>query len=140
MDTPDIGKPGIPNPNKPVSLSKDLDKPIPLDNVDSGKKSVSHSPLDLGGSRPVGVQNVQKPAVHVAQTVNKAVQMPQNTRITGIKNFFAKLHPGAIEFLDEQITDWLKKNPSIILKQTNTTVGELQAKNTEPNLIITVWY
>ncbi len=141
MDNLDAGKPVNPNPNKPISLGKDLDKPIPLDDLDLGKKSVSHSPLDLGGSRPVGVQKVQKPAASpVAQAVNTAVQMPQIARITGVKTFFTKLHPGAIEFLDEQIGEWLKKNPSISIRQTNTTVGELQAKNTEPNLIITVWF
>jgi hypothetical protein len=140
MDNLDVGKPGNPSPNKPISLGKDMDKPIPLDDVDLGKKSVSHSPLDLGGSHPVGVQKMQKPAVNTAPSVNKPVQAPQIPRITGIKNFFAKLHPGAIEFLDEQIIEWLKKNPSIIVKQTNTTVGDLQAKNTEPNLIITIWY
>lgn len=140
MDNLDISKPGNPNPNKPVSPGKDMDKPIPLDNKNAGIKNVSHSPLDLGGSRPVVVQKTDKPAASPAQTVSKAVQIPQTARITSIKTFFAKLHPGAVEFLDEQITEWLKKNPSIILKQTNTTVGELQAKNTEPNLIITVWY
>jgi hypothetical protein len=59
---------------------------------------------------------------------------------TGVKTFFTKLHTGAIDFLDEQITNWLKQNPGIIIKQTNTTVGEVQGKKTEPNIIITVWY
>ena len=61
-------------------------------------------------------------------------------RITGVRTFFTKLHPGAINFLDEQITEWLKKNPDITIKRTNVTVGEIQAKKTEPNILITVWY
>jgi hypothetical protein len=61
-------------------------------------------------------------------------------RITSCKTFFTKLHPGAIEFLDEQISNWLKANPSIVIKHTNVTTGEVQAKKTEENILITVWY
>ena len=43
-------------------------------------------------------------------------------------------------FLDEQITRWLAENPGIQIKQTNTATGEVEAKKTEPNIIITVWY
>jgi hypothetical protein len=58
----------------------------------------------------------------------------------GVKTFFTKLHAGAIEFLDEQITNWLKDNPGITIKRTNTVTGEIQGTKTEPNIIVTVWY
>jgi hypothetical protein len=61
-------------------------------------------------------------------------------RITGVKTFFAKLHPGAIEFLNDQIMTWLKENPGISIKHTNISTGDVQGKNTEANLIIIVWY
>ena len=61
-------------------------------------------------------------------------------RITGCKTFFTKLHAGAIEFLDDQITGWLKDNPNIVLKSTDVSVGEVAAKKTEPNILIVVWY
>ena len=61
-------------------------------------------------------------------------------RIGGVKTFFTKLHAGAIDFLDQQITRWLKENPGVTVKRTNTVVGEIQAKKTEPNILITVWY
>ncbi len=67
-------------------------------------------------------------------------QTVSGDRITGVKTFFTKLHPGALPFLDEQITDWLRNNPGVIVKQTSTTTGEVQGKNTEPNIIITIWY
>ena len=62
------------------------------------------------------------------------------SRITGVKTFFTKLHPGAIDFLDEQIAGWLRDNPEIEIKQTNVNTGDVQSKKTEPNIIITVWY
>ena len=116
----------------PIPLDDDLDKPIPLDDDDAGRASVSRSPLSLGGSN---MAEAAKPAVK-----KDAVKIASTARITGVKTFFTKLHPGAMEFLDEQISKWLKDNPGIVIKQTNTTSGEVQAKKTEPNIIITVWY
>jgi len=69
-----------------------------------------------------------------------AEKIVSTDQITGVKTFFTKLHPGAIEFLDEQITAWLKQNPGITIKHTNTVTGEVQGKKSEPNIIITVWY
>lgn len=120
--------------------------PIPF-NDDAGAKSVSHSPLDLGGTAPVTQQApapkpVVKPSPPVTPaTMAKAASRPPSARrIEGVKTFFTKLHPGAIEFLDEQITRWLSENPQVEVKLTNVTVGEVQAKKTEPNILITVWY
>jgi len=61
-------------------------------------------------------------------------------RITSCKTFFTKLHPGAIKFLEEQITAWLKENPTVFIKRTNVIMGEVQEKKTEPNIVIVVWY
>ena len=74
----------------------------------------------------------------VIKDTGKKVSWPD--RITGIKNFYTKLHPGAIEFLDEQICKWLMDNPGVTVKHTNTVTGDIVAKKTEPNIIITVWY
>jgi len=116
----------------PIPLDDELDKPIPLGDDDAGRASVSRSPLSLGGSKTA---EGAKPAVK-----KDAGKMASTDQITGVKTFFTKLHPGAMEFLDEQINKWLKDNPGIAIKQTNTTTGEVQAKKTEPNIIITVWY
>lgn len=124
--------------NQPRPVKKDIDKPIPFDNPDPGESGVSHAPLDLGGTSPVKIPKIEPPKP--ATTTKPAVKAASTSRITGVKTFFTKLHPGAMNFLDEQITRWLKENPGIQIKQTNTTTGEVQAKKTEPNIIITVWY
>ena len=90
-------------------------------------KTTPANPQDTPKSQ---VTSVQIPAASI---------VPQ-ARITGIKTFYAKLHGGSISFLDEQVTNWLKDNPNITIKCTNIVVGEIIAKNTEPNLIVTVWY
>jgi hypothetical protein len=119
-----------------LSGNDDLDGPISSDDG-AGQMRVSHSPLNLGGGSAVEVPKspVQKPVVS-KPTDNKG----STDRITGIKTFFTKLHAGAMEFQDEQITKWLQENPGIQIKLTNTTTGEIQGKKTEPNIIITVWY
>jgi len=128
----------INNPlNQPGSINKDIDKPIPFDDSDLGEKGVSHAPLDLGGTSPIQISKDEMPKPAGKKPTEKTAS---TDRIVGVKTFFTKLHPGAINFLDEQITRWLTENPGIKVKRTNVTTGELQAKKTEPNIIISVWY
>lgn len=134
--------------NQPVTPGKDADKPpIPFDDSDSNDKGVSHAPLDLGGTAPVQIPKVempkptaQKPTAQKPTAKKTTAQSASTDRIEGVKTFFTKLHPGALNFLDEQITRWLTENPDVQIKRTNITTGEVQAKKTEPNIIITVWY
>jgi hypothetical protein len=125
------------NINDPIPLDQDLDKPIPLEDISIGGGGVSHAPLDLGGSSPVEAPKIKVPQPAAKKPAEKIVS---GERIAGVKTFFTKLHPGAINFLDEQITKWLTENPEVIVKRTNIVTGVIQAKKTEPNIIITVWY
>ena len=148
MDNPDFKNPAFPNVNQPAPQSDDvdkpiplelegLDKPIPLDPPATAKPGVSHAPLDLGGPPAASAPQIWMPQ----QAAKKAdAKVVSTDRITGVRTFFTKLHPGALNFLDEQISNWLKENPGISIKRTNVTVGEVQAKKTEPNIVITVWY
>ena len=135
---------GGPNLNDPIPFDQDLDKPIPLEDISiggggsgGGSGGISHAPLELGGNNPVTKPKIEVPSATVKKPTEKVVS---SDRITGIKTFFTKLHPGAINFLDEQITKWLTENPEVVIKRTNMITGPIQAKKTEPNIIITVWY
>jgi len=116
-----------------IGPSEERNAPIPFDDDDT---SVSHSPLDLGG----GTVEISK--IKAAEPIAKkpAEKIVSAERITGIKTFFTKLHAGSIDFLDEQITKWLKENPGITIKRTNTVTGEVVGKKSEPNIIVTIWY
>ena len=122
----------------PIPLDQDLDKPIPLEDISigggGGGGGVSHSPLELGGNNPVTKPKIEVPG---ATTKKQTAKVVSGDRITGVKTFFTKLHPGAINFLDEQITKWLTENPEVVIKRTNIITGPVQAKKTEPNIIIT---
>ena len=127
------------NINDPIPLDQDFDKPIPLDDISIGGGGISHAPLDLGGSSPVEMPKIEVPKPAPAAQ-KPAEKVTSSDRITGVKTFFTKLHPGAINFLDEQITKWLAENPEVAIKRTNIITGEIQAKKTDPNIIITVWF
>jgi hypothetical protein len=137
MDNINSSNFGGQNINDPIPLDQDLDKPIPLEDISIGGGGVSHAPLDLGGSNPVEAPKIQVPQPPAKKPTGKIVS---GDRITGVKTFFTKLHPGAINFLDEQITKWLAENPEVVIKRTNIITGEIQAKKTDPNIIITVWF
>jgi hypothetical protein len=121
MDGFQVGKPGEP----------DADKSIPFDDG----MAVSHSPLNLGGGGMANPEAAPRPA---EKETGKRASWPD--RITGVKTFYTKLHSGAIEFLDEQICNWLRDNPGVTVKRTNATIGDVVSKRTEPNLIINVWF
>ena len=137
MDNFNSSNLGGQNLNEPIPLGEDLNKPIPLDTAGTGGGGVSHSPLDLGGTNPVEMPKIDIPKPVERKSTEKIVSAD---RIVGVKTFFTKLHPGAMNFLDEQITKWLKENPGVSIKRTNIVTGMVQAKKTEPNIIITVWY
>lgn len=106
-----------------------------------GDKSVSHSPLDLGPGPAVNVPQPRQDRPPAAAAAMQAVRKADTSgRITAVKTFFTKLHSGAIAFLEQQITTWLKDNPDVVVKKTNVIMGEVQGKKTEPNIIITIWY
>jgi hypothetical protein len=122
MNEFEVGKPGE-------------EKPIPFDDG----LSVSHSPLDLGaGTSGSASESSEETPMPVIKDTGKKVSWPD--RITGVKNFYTKLHAGAIDFLDEQICKWLMDNPGVNIKRTNTVTGDVVGKKTEPSIIITIWY
>lgn len=146
--------------NSNLQPSNPLDEPIPFDSVPEGPATaqnkpaagpapVSRAPLNLGGGAtgtPAAAPSAaprptaQRPAARRPVAARPGAGVAVSDRITGCKTFFTKLHPGAIDFLDEQINTWLKDNPTVAIRRTNTTVGEVQSKKTEPNILITVWY
>jgi hypothetical protein len=126
MDEFRAGKAGGQNSEKPIPFNDGL--------------SVSHAPLDLGGgsSSSSSSETSEDMPMPVIKDTGKKVSWPD--RITGVKTFYTKLHAGAIDFLDDIICKWLIDNPGVTIKRTNTVVGDIVGKKTEPNIIITIWY
>jgi hypothetical protein len=106
-----------------------------------GKPGISHAPLNLGGGNSDSHEPPPAAPLPQKQTAIKPAESPVSAeRIRGMKTFYAKLHPGALAYLEEQIGNWLKDNPNNIVKRTDVTVGEIQGKTTEPNIVVVIWY
>jgi hypothetical protein len=140
MDNFNINNMGGKDSDKPIPLKRGSEKTVPFDSSGAGGAKVSHSPLNLGSKAP-GLSQPQGSISHTSPIrKTQTEKVASSERITGVKVFFVKLHAGSITFLDEQIGKWLKENPGIVVKMTNTVTGMLMSKKTEPNLIVTVWY
>lgn len=161
MDNYDLANYDAGNDQVPPPASE-VGNTIPFDDSDPPAPTppVSRKPLTLGAngsarpqpqpaSRPQASaprpapRPVPRPAAAQGAAVSRKVAKAVGngvSRITGMKTFYTKLHPGALDFLDEQVAEWLKAHPTVLIKQTNVTVGEVQAKKTEPNIIISIWY
>ncbi len=132
------------NPNRsgPIPLEGGAGEPArPMDAQTAAPPNVSRAPLNLGGGVSTPAAPVApKPAIPRPVPAKPAAGIGTADRITGCKTFFTKMHPGAIHFLDEQITKWLAENPQISIKLTNVVQGEITEKKIEPNIVIVVWY
>lgn len=56
-----------------------------------------------------------------------------------VKTFVTKLRLEAIEYLDQQVNEWLDTHPEYEVKFVTTTIGELTGKNKEPAIFMNVW-
>ena len=56
-----------------------------------------------------------------------------------VRSFHCKLTGDSLEFLDNQINDWLDAHPEYEVKMVTTSVGEWTGKLKEPALIVNVW-
>ncbi len=57
-----------------------------------------------------------------------------------VKSFHSKLTDDALQYLDQQVNEWLDAHPQYEVKQVTTKVGEWAGKlGKEPHLIVQVW-
>jgi hypothetical protein len=130
-----------------------LGEPIPLetkDEVAEGPKPVGPAsggddlfePLKTSAQPSSTLRSYSAPAIGAKKTtteykrsLNKTGQGASRVRV-----FHTKLADTAMSYLEGQINDWLDNQPEVEVKFSNTTVGMVEGKRSEPHLIITVWY
>lgn len=110
---------------------------------------------DDGGPEPVPFTRKDKVADPAVQAVNSKIihaserrhednwNRTPNTPHTGaihVRTFRAKLSDDGLEYLDQQINEWLDAHPQYEVKMTNTAIGEWSTKlGKEPGIIVSVW-
>jgi hypothetical protein len=137
------------------------DEPIP---VDAGPQPVGPQPVKLPNAlRPREIdepQPVLVPRAVAPQPVEPAPRIrafeqrmsgkhedkgwnrTPNSPGTGaihVRSFHCKLNTESLEFLDQQINEWLDAHPQYEVKFVTTGVGEWVGKTREPNLVVQVW-
>ncbi|MEZ6235194.1 MAG: hypothetical protein R3B68_13480 [Phycisphaerales bacterium] len=56
-----------------------------------------------------------------------------------VRSFHCKMNTESLEYLDQQINEWLDEHPQYEVKFVQTAVGEWTGKTKEPNLVVQVW-
>lgn len=61
------------------------------------------------------------------------------TGATHMRTFHCKLNSESVEYMDQQINEWLDNHPDYEVKMVTTAVGEWTGKIKEPAMVVTVW-
>lgn len=62
------------------------------------------------------------------------------TGICRMRSFHGRLSSQGLEYMDNQINEWLDSNPDVEVKFVTSTVGIFEGKMREPALILNIWY
>ncbi len=128
-----------PPPLKPMENDPiDLD-PIPLDDGDdlepislvepSDGETSAVSKIRAFGVAPAQAERTWKRATHV-----------HGTGAVRVRTFHGKLSEQGMDFMDNQINEWLDANPDIEIKFVTSAIGQFEGKIREPALVLNIWY
>ncbi len=127
--------------------------PEPEDKPESADKENKQSlddtlPLDLSPAEPIATGKATGPAKirtfeqKLGRRHEETWERSPNVNGTGAihcKSFHCKLTGDSLEFLDQQINEWLDQHPQYEVKLVTTSIGTWTGKVKEPNLIVNVW-
>jgi hypothetical protein len=65
---------------------------------------------------------------------------PRAISSTRCRTFHSKLSGPALEFMNNQLNDWVDTQGNITIKFATSTIGIFEGKHAEPHLILTVFY
>ena len=57
-----------------------------------------------------------------------------------VRTFHGKLSSQGLEYMDNQINEWLDGHPQVEVKFVTSSVGVFEGKMREPALILNLWY
>lgn len=128
-------------PRKPKPTLEDedisLDDTLPLD--------VSDAPVPVAagaesGATPSKIKTFEQ-RLGAGRHEDKWSRTPNSTGTGAIhvKSFHCRLTGDSLEFLDQQINEWLDEHPQYEVKMVTTGIGTWSGKLKEPNLIVNVW-
>ena len=120
--------------NKPDSPDEE-----PISLVGEEDETVSLTP-SVGTAKPSGVRAFGSGAVKLDQKIQ--FKRPLNKTATGAtrcKVFYSKIAVASLVHMEHQINEWIDIE-ELDIKHVVQTVGVMEGKSAEANLIVTVWY
>jgi hypothetical protein len=111
-----------------------------VDSVDSAEtEDIMISDIASSSIKPFAASDLVTPP---SATQHKFKRHLQHNECGAIRCriFHAKLNDGALQFVQDQINNWIDQNPEVDIKHLNTNVGVVEGKSSEPHLIITLFY
>jgi hypothetical protein len=58
---------------------------------------------------------------------------------THVRSFHCKLNSESLEYMDQQINQWLDEHPDYEVKMVTSSIGEWTGKIKEPAVVVSVW-
>jgi len=116
--------------------------------VESDQSLDDTLPLDLEPSIPTSPDSNEPSKIRTFEQKLRAIKHEDNwertPNVTGtgaihVKSFHCKLTGDSLEFIDQQINEWLDAHPQYEVKTVTTSIGTWTGKLKEPNLIVNVW-
>jgi hypothetical protein len=104
--------------------------------------SIEPEPVPVAES--AGPATVPKKITAFGKEQRHEEQWNRTTNVTGtgaihVKTFHSKITADALQYLDQQINEWLDSHPEYEVKFVQNSVGVLTGKLKEPHLICQVW-
>ena len=105
-------------------------------------------PLDLAPEAEATTSDEPRPKIRSFEQKLGAGRHEDNwdrsPNVTGtgaihVKSFHCRLTGDSLEYLDQQINEWLDRHPQYEVKLVTTSVGTWSGKLKEPNLVVNVW-
>jgi hypothetical protein len=130
----------------PASTPPEDEGPVDLNDEQLEESLDDTLPLDLGpstgssASAPPKIQTFEQKLRKVRH--EDSWERTPNANGTGaihVKSFHCKLTGDSLEFLDQQINEWLDAHPQYEVKSVTSSIGTWTGKSKEPNLIVNVW-
>ncbi len=118
-------------------------KPVETGGVDSAvsaeAEDIKISDIASSAIKPFAASDLAAPPSATQHKFKRHLQHNDSGAIR-CRIFHAKLNDGALQFVQDQINDWIDQNPEVDIKHLNTNVGVVEGKSSEPHLIITLFY
>jgi len=126
----------------PICLNEEKSKtkaPLSANDGDAGVTLIDEAEMEKSGRKIIkafGGESQRK----LDETQLQRALHKTGSGATRVKIFHTKMNDGAVEFLAQNINEWVDQNPDVDIKIVQTTVGTWEGKHPEPHLILTVWY